>query len=418
MLSRFARLAPFAPRTAAAFAGVFVGVCAYGLTSGAPQAAAIDELPFFTLDEIRCQRLVKESSNAYVRDIFNARHDCFLEQMKGNIALANDCRASIDDGTGDEQTDELLRAAQTRTLSDITSGCLAVELSVLGFPGACEDPDGPPFTAFDLESCTRNEADAVVDELIAIEQPALDSVVANPARNCQRDISTKGSKLFVNELAARSECAFKQMSRDIDLSVDCRAEADRFAPSTGHTPTDNAILAAHDKVLRELANTCGGVDLTALGFPNECAGVAEGTFALTALVECLFETHHGKLVAVLDNGMPLTKNCGNGVINDFETCDDGNDEGGFGDICSKYCIANTTCGAPTGGRAPSIKDALYILRVAVGLNSCDLALCDVDSNGFINTSDVLRLLRVIVGLEHGPTFLFCPEAVIPGTVEE
>jgi hypothetical protein len=413
MLSRFAN---FAPGLAARSLAALLTVGAFGLTSGATKAHAIEELPFFTPDEIKCQRLAKNASNAYVRVVFNARHDCFIEQMKGNLGLANDCHASVDEGTGYEPTDEALRAAQSKTLADITSACLVVDLSVLGFPAGCNDPDGPPFTAFDLEACTRNSADEIIGELIWIEQPQPTSVVDNPARNCQIEISKKSARLFTAELEARSHCVFKQMNRELDLSIDCRAETDRFTPGTGHSPTDNDIISAHNKVLRELANTCGGIDLEGLGFPNECAATDDDTFTMTALIECMFESHHLRIIDYLDNASPLTKNCGNGIIDDLESCDDGDDIGGMGDICNSYCIVNTTCGGPTGKRRPTIVDALYILRVAVGLESCDPALCDVDSNGFINTSDVLRVLRVVVGLE-GPSFLFCPDPVIPGEVE-
>jgi hypothetical protein len=376
-------------------------------------ADAIDELPVLTADELRCQRLLKNAANQYVNNVFVIRNDCLLEQMKGTIALANDCRASVDNGTGDTATDDALRSAQAKILADITSACLAVDLDVLGFPATCDDGDGPPFTAFELETCVRVTSDQVIDELINIEQPPLESVYPNPERNCQADISQKASKLFVNEFDARSNCAYKQINSTIDLTVDCRAEESRLAPNTGHASTDNSIVSAHNKVLRDLANSCGGISLDLLGFPNECPEEDTGDYTLSSLIECLFETHHEFLMGLLDTIIPLTKNCGNTFIDDFETCDDGDDVGGFGDICSADCIANTLCGDPMGFGRITITDALFILRAAVELETCDPALCDVDSNGVINTTDVLRVLAFVVGL---PVELNCPEAVIPGEI--
>jgi hypothetical protein len=387
--------------------------CALAMLCSPIAAQAIDELPFLTTEELRCQLLEKNAANQYVNNVFAIRHDCFLEQMKGTIPLANDCRASVDSGTGDPATDERLRNAQAKILADITSACLATNLEILGFPATCEDADGPPFTAFDLETCVRDTSDKVIDELIEIEQPRLLSVYPNPERNCQADISQKASKLFINEFDARSNCAYKQLNRTIDLTVDCRAEASRLAPNTGHGSTDSSIVSAHNKVLRDLANACGGISLDLLGFPNQCPVEDTGDFTLASLIECLFDSHHARLSEVLDTILPLTKNCGNTFIDDFESCDDGDDIGGLGDICSAYCIANTLCGGPMGFERVTITDALFILRTAVELETCDPALCDVDSNGVINTTDVLRVLAFVIGL---PVELNCPEAVIPGTI--
>jgi len=45
-----------------------------------------------------------------------------------------------------------------------------------------------------------------------------------------------------------------------------------------------------------------------------------------------------------------------------------------------------------------------LLRVAVGLQQCDTALCDVNGDGVINTTDALLILRAVVGL---PVNLAC-----------
>ena len=50
-------------------------------------------------------------------------------------------------------------------------------------------------------------------------------------------------------------------------------------------------------------------------------------------------------------------------------------------------------------------DALYILRSAVGLASCELCVCDVDGSGSISATDALATLRAAVGQ---PIALTCP----------
>jgi hypothetical protein len=387
-------------------------LCALVLAVPATSRAQ-EALPFLTTAELRCQRLTNKATTLYLNNVFNARRDCYVEQMKGALPLANDCRAPIDEGTGLEDTDERLRSAQAKILSDIATTCLTVDLAVLGFPGTCEDPDGAPFTAFDLELCIRNASDEITDTLLGIENPEVEFVYELPQRNCQAAISRKSSKLFINEFTARANCSYKQLNRNIlELdNVDCRAEAEREAPETRHTPTDDDIISAHNKVLRELANDCRSIDLQGIGFPNECPSGAGNVFPLFSLVECLFVSHHEELIGFLDTGNPLTTNCGNGFINDFETCDDGDNEWLPGEVCNAICIANVVCGSPLDNGEPTINDALYILRAAVGLETCADSLCDVDGNGIVNTSDVLLVLRLVVGL---PGEFNCPDPIIPG----
>ncbi len=64
------------------------------------------------------------------------------------------------------------------------------------------------------------------------------------------------------------------------------------------------------------------------------------------------------------------------------------------------------CGAPvTESFPPSASDALSILQTAVGMSSCALCICDVDSGGSVAASDALRVLQRAVGLS---VTLVCP----------
>jgi hypothetical protein len=56
------------------------------------------------------------------------------------------------------------------------------------------------------------------------------------------------------------------------------------------------------------------------------------------------------------------------------------------------------CGQPsTDGLRPAASDALFVLRVAVGLGQCVPAVCDVDANCSVNAVDALRVLKNAVG---------------------
>jgi hypothetical protein len=55
------------------------------------------------------------------------------------------------------------------------------------------------------------------------------------------------------------------------------------------------------------------------------------------------------------------------------------------------------CGDPSGDQMITATDALIALRTAVGLQSCILCLCDVDSSGFTSATDALIILKQATG---------------------
>jgi hypothetical protein len=66
------------------------------------------------------------------------------------------------------------------------------------------------------------------------------------------------------------------------------------------------------------------------------------------------------------------------------------------------------CGHPVSGSAASpitASDALFTLRAAVGIGSCDDCLCDADGSGNVTATDALVILRAAVGQ---PVTLACP----------
>jgi hypothetical protein len=62
-----------------------------------------------------------------------------------------------------------------------------------------------------------------------------------------------------------------------------------------------------------------------------------------------------------------------------------------------------SCGQPfSAGADPATSDALFVLRASVGLEDCDLCLCDLNGNGTVAANDALIDLRLVVG-QSGPT---------------
>jgi cysteine-rich repeat protein len=98
--------------------------------------------------------------------------------------------------------------------------------------------------------------------------------------------------------------------------------------------------------------------------------------------------------------------CGDGIVEDPEECDDGNATFTNGEDCGVGCV-RIPCGKPTNstGSAPKAGDALFALRAAVQLVTCSLRVCDADGNGAVTAADALRILRAAVGLQVA---LRCP----------
>lgn len=106
----------------------------------------------------------------------------------------------------------------------------------------------------------------------------------------------------------------------------------------------------------------------------------------------------------------LPGSCGNGSIDGGEDCDDGDPVFIRGDACGPTCQW-VGCADPDASGAVNASDALVLLRVAVGLESCDPCICNVDSSpGPIGASDALRTLSVAVGV---PVDLSCPSCAAP-----
>jgi hypothetical protein len=99
--------------------------------------------------------------------------------------------------------------------------------------------------------------------------------------------------------------------------------------------------------------------------------------------------------------------CGDAKTEPGEDCDDGDTSWKAGELCRADCT-QLACGDPDGsGGEPTATDALFVLRAAVGLATCDPAVCDVDgSGGSTSATDALLTLGRAVGRAFDLT---CPQ---------
>lgn len=372
------------------------------------------EFPFLNDAEFQCQRVTFVATLDYFNSYLSARQDCFKLMLSGQEAPNSlDCLAPVTDlepgTTGDEDIDRRLRAAEAQMTSRILGKCTNVALTTLGFPGFCDDftPD-TPYDAFDHLHCLLDRAQEVGTFILDYEHPPIPLHLSGSESGCADQIARLSSNMTSAEFEARGHCLILQIKHQIDLppEINCRREVDPQDPQTGRTDTDQFIVEAHNNILREIANTCPGIDPEALGFPHRCEFPDNGSvFPLPLLVQCMFESHHQDLFRFIDVIFPCSTQCGNGFLNVEEDCDDGDNDYQSGDFCRDDC-SQVACGDTNDDGERDIIDALYILRAAVGLEECTLLICDVTGDLKIRASDALRMLQFAVGL---PVVLNCPD---------
>ncbi len=366
-----------------------------------------EAVPLLTDDEINCQKKIWNAAVDFLRDINVARQNCLLRELNFEFIREEvDCKAPLaTGGTGDEVTDDHLRRAEANLTRVVLTNCTGIQLENLGFPSFCIDLTGEPFDAFDLVQCLLSHTRTIDNFHIEVEHPPFPGPLEFNEITCQDGLARRSSTMFWNEADHRGKCLIKQIQRVEPESTQCRAENDPLDPDTGRPGTDTNVVAAHNKVLRAIANSCPTIDFSVLGFPHRCPFPDDSVFPLSELTECMYETHHKELWRFLDIIFPCSTWCGNGFIDPYEECDDRDITWSPGEFCRINCTA-LMCGDPNDSGLPlNSTDSLFILRTAVGVESCAFQVCDVNSDLTIDATDALLHLQFVVGLD---VELVCP----------
>jgi len=375
-----------------------------------------EDFPFLSNSEFICLRTSFLATLEYFNTFIDARQDCFFKEIAGVEAPGElNCLAQITNDepgtTNDKDTDRRLRAAEARMTRRILTHCSGIDLTNLGYPGFCPDPDGAPYTAFDHNVCLLDRAKTLGTFILDVEHPPFPGHLSTAEQICQDTIARNSANMTRAEIEWRGRCLLRQAVRAIDLppDIDCRRERDPQDPDTGRPYTDERVVEAHNFLLRGIPNSCPAIDLENLNFPHRCEFPDnDSVFPLPALVECMFEFHHHPVFRFLDIFFPCSSKCGNGQLNIEEECDDGDNETMSGDFCRIDCTL-IECGDTNDDGVHDATDALYILNAAVGLQSCTLLICDVTGDFRIRASDALRALQFAVGL---PVLLECPDVSV------
>jgi hypothetical protein len=176
-------------------------------------------------------------------------------------------------------------------------------------------------------------------------------------------------------------------------------------------------LACDDGIFCNGSATCDVEAGCMPGTPVDCSGLDDGCYVGLCNEEtdsCVAELVEGigcddgdecTLLDTCTDGVCIglravaCGDCGNDTLEWGEGCDDGDLAFEFGDECGTEC-QRTDCGHPTGspGEFPTARDALYVLRTAVGMAECAYTVCDANQSGTFEATDALLVLRSAVGL--------------------
>ena len=219
---------------------------------------------------------------------------------------------------------------------------------------------------------------------------------------------------------------------DCDDGVACTTDTcDGASGECSNTPSDGSC----DDGIACTTDTCdvGAGGCTNEADPSACAD--DGLFCNGTEV-CDVDT--GCVSAGAPDCSSFDDSCATGVCNEEadtcegqpsnegQTCDQGDGVCTFDSICTAgECVPSTAChpvceycdsgacrdlcGNPIdpANDTRTVADGLKTLRVAVGVDTCDSCLCDVDDSGAVTATDALILLQFAVGL---PLQLSCPAA--------
>ncbi|HET9063614.1 MAG TPA: hypothetical protein VFO62_10035 [Candidatus Binatia bacterium] len=258
--------------------------------------------------------------------------------------------------------------------------------------GTCVDPGGPCDEDADCGGGQRcNPSTGLCQDPsdeCACDDDCDDALFCNGAEHCDIFTGCHAGSLACDDGVA---CTVDSCDEDLD--------------SCASAPSD---AACDDGVYCNGAETCDAGAGCVVASPVDCS--ADDEFC--GVGSCDEETK-GCVVVPQNEGLDCTEGdpdacvvssvCGAGECVVTPLCDQQCERCDSGSCAS-------LCGNPWGSATDTINttDALFTLRVAVELEQCELCVCDVDGSGAVTSTDVLMMLRQIVGLED--VFVCSPSA--------
>lgn len=329
-------------------------------------------------NETECQDELARLSSQTTKAEFEARGRCLLRQAARDIDFPPkiDCRREVDpqDPQVNRQvTDEWVVEAHNHILRTIANSCPAVDLERLGFPWECAFPDNNSvFPLPELVECMWEYHHHDIFRFLDLIFPC----------------STKCGNGFLNVEEECDDGDNDWMEGDF-CRRDCTLVACGDPDDDGDQDIVDALYVLRAAVGLEqctllVCDVTGDLRVRA----SDALRLLQYAVGLPVLLEC----------------PDLSTTCGNGYLEEKETCDDGDSEYDTGDWCNSACLL-VQCGDTDDSGAVTISDAQYILNASVEIVPCSDFICDITGNGIVNSTDALRALMWSVGL---PINFNCP----------
>ena len=344
---------------------IAAGAAALALALGASGASA--------QDPVKCQRTIAKTGQKYTSAITKALQKCEEGRLKGKITTA--CSA-------DAKTQDKIGKAAAKLTAGIDKKCSGVSLADMGFAGKvercaggtrdgerCVDafdcPDGactaldecPTFlngslpgddaceialsTPATVADCLECAANAKVGALVDTFYTTLNAFSADKAvQKCQIDIGKRTAKYFDAAEKALAKCEDALLNGKVVSCPDAKA-TDKINKSLAKLQAAIAKTCL-DGATISTATAAGKIFGAAPTFGACGVAGAQTSAGLADNLACLAQSAAACDVALSRGDTACSTGlCGNGQIDDGETCDDGNtarDSGsGPDDICPADC---------------------------------------------------------------------------------
>ncbi|MFN2377169.1 MAG: hypothetical protein ABR538_11570 [Candidatus Binatia bacterium] len=286
-----------------------VAVPAFVVTEAEAQGITADD---------RCRQELSIASRRYLERVLTARISCQSGIINGKVFASVDCINS----RGDERLDKKLRRAEDK-LTNIGGACAGVSLQLLGFPGVCDDPNGPPFDTADFQQCILTETDEILSQLLDVYYPpGLDMERGNLAV-CMRGSPKDAAMSRRRKHRARETCLVGQSFGFLENDVQCREEILPFGAGTGDAAVDRQLARAYSALLGAIPLACVDIQIDDIGYQSDCTDETGGLFTVFDLKQCYFRANRQSVLDSLAIIFPTEAVCGDGNVSPGEECDNG-----------------------------------------------------------------------------------------------
>ena len=318
----------------------------------------------------KCRNEVSRKASIMFTGELDARQTCLLKQIRRRIPETVDCRLEDDalaPGTGDTGTDNGIVSAHNRNLRGISNACRPVFLTNVGFPNMCPEPSGNVYPLSALRDCMFSTHHFDIIRFLDIMNPATTKCGNGSldfAEQCDDgDNTTTPGELCMFNCTVNSNCG---------------------------DPTGTGGVTVIDALFILKASV--GLESCALSL---CDVNGDGFITASDARRVLLDSI-GINVPFLCPA-PISFTCGNGIVDMFEECDDGDAMWTLGEQCNASCL-RLGCSDPNDSGTITTTDVVLILQASTGQRSCDLSVCDVDGNGSITPTDATIALNIANGL--------------------